>query len=224
MRTKWAVIARPISAFAIVLSPDARLAAVRAGLPRPLGHVRQVHARYAEVGLRPGTLPLVESQQDVSAAGALPARHETPLAPAESLASDALAPPVLEGAEHGVDRTACRDDVHRVGAIGDVDATCVLRKGQVGIEPPAPEVSKGIYAKEGSDLDAVRVTAPVLIGTGSHVGEGASLHGPVVVGDGCDLGAGAMLRECVVLPGAQVPSGGLVVGGLYGIDPDRPLG
>ena len=55
-------------------------------------------------------------------------------------------------------------------------------------------------------------------------GLGVDLHGPVVVGGGCELGAGAMLRECVVLPGAEIPSGGLVVGGLYGIDPDRPLG
>jgi mannose-1-phosphate guanylyltransferase len=64
----------------------------------------------------------------------------------------------------------------------------------------------------------------VLIGPDSQVGEGASLHGPVVIGDGSQLGAGAMLRDCVVLPGARVPAGGLVVGGLYGIDPDRPLG
>jgi mannose-1-phosphate guanylyltransferase len=112
-----------------------------------------------------------------------------------------------------------------IGSVGEfVQGNLDALAGEVGIEPPAPEVSKGIYADGGSDLDAVRVTAPVLIGTGSHVGEGASLHGPVVVGDGCELGAGAMLRECVVLPGARVPAGGLVVGGLYGIDPDRPLG
>ncbi len=112
-----------------------------------------------------------------------------------------------------------------IGSVGEfVQGNLDALAGEVGIEPPAPEVSKGIHAGGGSDLDGVRVTAPVLIGTGSHVGEGASLHGPVVVGDGCDLGAGAMLRECVVLPGAQVPAGGLVVGGLYGIDPDRPLG
>jgi hypothetical protein len=28
----------------------------------------------------------------------------------------------------------------------------------------------------------------------------------------------------VVLPGAEVPAGGLVVGGLYGLEADRPLG
>jgi mannose-1-phosphate guanylyltransferase len=112
-----------------------------------------------------------------------------------------------------------------IGSVGEfVQGNLDALAGEVGIEPPVPEVSKGIYTGGGSDLDAVRVTAPVLIGTGAHIGEGASLHGPVVVGDNCDLGAGAMLRECVVLPGGQVPAGGLVVGGLYGVDPDRPLG
>jgi mannose-1-phosphate guanylyltransferase len=112
-----------------------------------------------------------------------------------------------------------------IGSVGEfVQGNLDALAGEVGIAPQAPAVSEGIYAASGSDLDGVRVIAPVLIGPDSHIGEGASLHGPVVVGDGCRLGAGSMLRECVVLPGAEVPAGGLVVGGLYGIDPDRPLG
>ncbi len=83
---------------------------------------------------------------------------------------------------------------------------------------------QGVYAGEGSDLDGVKVKPPVLIGPGCQVGAGANLHGPVVVGDGCHLGPGAMLRDCVVLPGAEVPAGALVVGGLYGVEADRPLG
>jgi mannose-1-phosphate guanylyltransferase/mannose-1-phosphate guanylyltransferase/phosphomannomutase len=112
-----------------------------------------------------------------------------------------------------------------IGSVGEfVQGNLDALAGEVGIDLPAPEVSSGVYAAGGSDLDGVRVMAPVLIGPDAHVGEGASLHGPVVVGDGCRLGAGAMLRECVVLPGAEVPSGALVVGGLYGIAGDRPLG
>ena len=103
---------------------------------------------------------------------------------------------------------------------GNLDALT----GAVRIEPHPGQVSEGIYAGEGSDLDAVKVKAPVLIGTACHVGAGANVHGPVVVGDRCHLGAGAMLRDCVVLPGAEVPPGALVVGGLYGLDEDRPLG
>ena len=112
-----------------------------------------------------------------------------------------------------------------VGSVGEyVQGNLDALSGKVGIKPPEPEVSEGVYAGAGSDLDAVKVKAPVLIGGESHVGAGANLHGPVVVGAGCRLGPGALLRECVVLPGAEVPSGGLVVSGLYGIDPDRPLG
>jgi Nucleoside-diphosphate-sugar pyrophosphorylase involved in lipopolysaccharide biosynthesis/translation initiation factor 2B, gamma/epsilon subunits (eIF-2Bgamma/eIF-2Bepsilon) len=112
-----------------------------------------------------------------------------------------------------------------VGSVGEfVQGNLDALAGSVGIDPPAAEVSPGIYAGEGSDLDGVRVKAPVLIGSGCQVGVGADVHGPAVVGDGCRLGAGAMLRDCVVLPGAEVPAGALVVGGLYGVEADRPLG
>src|SRR3954452_8970682 len=112
-----------------------------------------------------------------------------------------------------------------IGSVGEfVQGNLDALSGTVGIAPPEPQVSAGVYAGEGSDLDGVKVKGPALIGAGSHLGLGVDLHGPVVVGGGCKLGAGAMLRECVVLPGAEIPSGGLVVGGLYGIDPDRPLG
>jgi mannose-1-phosphate guanylyltransferase/mannose-1-phosphate guanylyltransferase/phosphomannomutase len=112
-----------------------------------------------------------------------------------------------------------------VGSVGEfVQGNLDALSGAVGLEPPAPEVSPAIHAGEGSDLDGVKVKPPVLIGSGCQVGMGADLHGPVVVGDGCRLGAGAMLRDCVVLPGAEVPPGALVVGGLYGVEADRPLG
>jgi mannose-1-phosphate guanylyltransferase len=112
-----------------------------------------------------------------------------------------------------------------IGSVGEfVEGNLDALRGEVGIAPPEPEVSAGVYAGGMSDLDAVKVKGPVLIGAESHLATGVDLHGPVVVGGKCNLGAGAMLRECVVLPGAEVPAGGLVVGGLYGLDPDRPLG
>jgi mannose-1-phosphate guanylyltransferase len=103
---------------------------------------------------------------------------------------------------------------------GNLDAL----RGRVAIEPPVAQVSDGVYAGEGSDLDGVKVKAPVLIGEGCRIGAGTDLHGPVVIGERCELGAGALLRDCVVLPGAKVPAGTLVVGGLYGAEADRPLG
>ncbi len=111
-----------------------------------------------------------------------------------------------------------------IGSIGEfVQGNRDALAGKVGIEPSAPVVEEGIYAAEGSELDGVKVKPPVLIGSDCHLGTAADVHGPVVIGDGCRLGAGAMLRDCVVLPGSEVPSGALVVGGLYGVA-DRPLG
>jgi mannose-1-phosphate guanylyltransferase/mannose-1-phosphate guanylyltransferase/phosphomannomutase len=112
-----------------------------------------------------------------------------------------------------------------VGSVGEfVQGNLDALSGAVGIQPPSPEVSAGVFAGDGSDLDAVKVKPPVLIGPGCQIGVGANLHGPVVIGDGCRLGADAKLRDCVVLPGAEVPAGALIVGGLYGVEANRPLG
>ena len=106
-----------------------------------------------------------------------------------------------------------------IGSVGEfVQGNLDALRGDVGIEPPASEVSQGVYAEVGSDLDAVKVSSPVLIGEGCRLGPGVDLNGPVVVGDRCRIGAGARLRDAVVLPGAEVPAGALIVGGLYGIE------
>lgn len=86
------------------------------------------------------------------------------------------------------------------------------------------QVAAGVYADEGSDLDGVKVSPPVLIGSDCVIGAGAELKGPVVVGDGCEIGEGAMLREAVVLPGAVLGPGTMVVAGVYGVRADRRLG
>ena len=112
-----------------------------------------------------------------------------------------------------------------IGSVGEfVQGNLDALSGTVGIEPQVKEVSSGIFAGDGSDLDGVKVKAPILIGRDCEVGTGTDVHGPAVIGDRCHLGAGAMLRDCVVLPGAEVPAGALVVGGLYGVAADRPLG
>ena len=40
----------------------------------------------------------------------------------------------------------------------------------------------------------------------------------------CRIGPGAMIRDAVVLPGARLDPGAIVVGGVYGISADRPVG
>lgn len=86
------------------------------------------------------------------------------------------------------------------------------------------QVADGVYADEGSDLDGVKVSPPVLIGSGCAIGAGAEMQGPVVIGDGCHVGGGAMVRGAVVLPGAALGPGTMVVGGVYGLRADRRLG
>jgi mannose-1-phosphate guanylyltransferase len=100
---------------------------------------------------------------------------------------------------------------------GNLDAL----EGEVGISPPVPEVSPGIYAADAPDLDAIEVKPPILIGSGCEIGTGADLHGPVVIGDGCVVGPGAMIREAVLLPRTSLGEGAIVVGGLSGMNADR---
>jgi mannose-1-phosphate guanylyltransferase len=112
-----------------------------------------------------------------------------------------------------------------IGSIGEfVQGNFDALAGKVGIAPPGDEVSSGVYAGDATDLDGVKVKPPVLIGAGTEIGIGADLHGPVVIGDGCRVGAGAMIREAVVLPGAELGEGTVVVGGLSATNVDRPLG
>lgn len=112
-----------------------------------------------------------------------------------------------------------------IGSVGEfVQGNFDALAGKVGIAPPAGEVSSGVYAGDASDLDGVKVKPPVLIGSGCEIGIGTDLHGPVVVGDGCTVGAGAMIREAVLLPGAELGAGTVVVGGLSATNLDRPLG
>ena len=112
-----------------------------------------------------------------------------------------------------------------IGSVGEfVQGNLDALAGKVAIQPREPSVADGVYSGDGSDIGAAKVKPPVLIGADCRVGTGSDLHGPVVVGTGSRLGSDAMLRDCVVLPGAEVPAGALVVGGLYGINPDRPLG
>jgi mannose-1-phosphate guanylyltransferase len=83
--------------------------------------------------------------------------------------------------------------------------------------PRPPEVAKGVYAAKEADLDGVKVKPPVLIGHGCQIGAGCELRGPVVVGDGTRIGPGAMVRDTVLLPGAALEPGVMLIGGVLGM-------
>jgi mannose-1-phosphate guanylyltransferase/mannose-1-phosphate guanylyltransferase/phosphomannomutase len=91
---------------------------------------------------------------------------------------------------------------------GNLDAL----HGEVAVEPGAPEVADGV--RSASPLGRAEVTAPVLIGKGVELGKGVRIEGPAIVGDGCRLGDGAIVRDAILLEGAEVPAGGVLVGGI----------
>jgi len=93
---------------------------------------------------------------------------------------------------------------------GNLDAL----RGEVRIEPGAPEVAEGVRAA--SPLDGVEVDGPALIGAGVELGAGVRIQGPAIVGDGCRIGEGAWVRDSILLAGAELPPQAMLVGAIAG--------
>jgi len=93
---------------------------------------------------------------------------------------------------------------------GNLDAL----RGAVAVEPGAPEVGEGVRAA--SPLDGAEVEGPALIGTGVELGEGVRVQGPAIIGDGCRIGAGAWVRDSILLEGAELAPGAMLVGAIAG--------
>jgi mannose-1-phosphate guanylyltransferase/mannose-1-phosphate guanylyltransferase/phosphomannomutase len=87
-------------------------------------------------------------------------------------------------------------------------------RGEVEVDPGAPEVGEGIRAA--SSLDGAEVEAPVLIGAGVELGAGARIEGPAIVGDGCRVGAGALVCDSILLSGAELAPESMLVGAIAG--------
>ena len=102
------------------------------------------------------------------------------------------------------------NDIGNLGELrqGNLDAL----HGAVEVEPAAPEVADRVWAA--SPLDGVELDPPALIGAGVELGEGVEIQGPVVIGDGCRLGAGACVRDSILLAGAELSRGAILVGGI----------
>jgi len=93
---------------------------------------------------------------------------------------------------------------------GNLDAL----RGEVRIEPGAPEVAEGVRAA--SPLDGAEVEGPALIGEGVELGAGVRIQGPAIIGDGCRLGDGAWVRDSILLAGAELPPQAMLVGAIAG--------
>jgi mannose-1-phosphate guanylyltransferase len=93
---------------------------------------------------------------------------------------------------------------------GNLDALL----GAVQVESGVPEVETGI--RSASPLEGAEVEGPALIGAGVELGAGARIQGPAIIGDGCRIGAGAWLRDSILLDGAELAAGAMLVGAIAG--------
>jgi mannose-1-phosphate guanylyltransferase len=102
------------------------------------------------------------------------------------------------------------NDIGNLGELrqGNLDAL----EGAVEVEPAAPQLAEGVWAA--TPLDGVELEPPVLVGADVELGVGAQIQGPVVVGDACRIGAGACVQDSILLSGAELPPGAIIVGGI----------
>ncbi len=94
-----------------------------------------------------------------------------------------------------------------------------LRQGNLDALSGAVEVEL-----EGEVVDGFRsgspegdegaLAGPVLLGPGCELGEDVRIDGPSAIGDGARVGDGCRLREVIVLPGAEVGAGTVLVGAI----------
>jgi mannose-1-phosphate guanylyltransferase len=93
---------------------------------------------------------------------------------------------------------------------GNLDAL----HGEVEVEAGVPRISEGI--RSASPLQGAEVEGPALIGSGVALGAGARVQGPAIVGDGCRIGPGAWVRDSILLDGATVAEGEMLIGAIAG--------
>jgi mannose-1-phosphate guanylyltransferase/mannose-1-phosphate guanylyltransferase/phosphomannomutase len=111
---------------------------------------------------------------------------------------------------------------HEIGAYwNDIGNLEELRSGNLDALSGAVAVER-----EGEVVDGFRSGAagadegplqgPVLLGPGVEIGEDVRIDGPAVIGDGVRIGAGSRLREVILLPGAEVAAGSVLIGAIAG--------
>jgi len=124
------------------------------------------------------------------------------------------------------DADAYWNDVGSIGEYlqGNLDAV----SGAVAIEPSGELVEAeadpdepgrhGLGDARGGLPAGTEVDGRVLVGSGVEVGAGVRIDGPAVIGDGVRIGDGAKVKQSLLLPGAEVPARGYLVGAIAGID------
>jgi mannose-1-phosphate guanylyltransferase len=127
--------------------------------------------------------------------------------------------------------------VHEIDSYwNDVGSLAELRQGtwdaleaRLRLEIAGDELRDGLHVGAGTELpgDLELVEPPAWIGERCELGGDLRLMGPVAIGDGCRIGPGASLRETILLPGASIPAGEVVIGAIAGpadvVERLRPL-
>jgi mannose-1-phosphate guanylyltransferase/mannose-1-phosphate guanylyltransferase/phosphomannomutase len=111
---------------------------------------------------------------------------------------------------------------HEVDAYwNDIGSLEELRSGNLDALSGAVRVEREGELVDGyrsgtADAEEGELVGPVLIGPRAEIGDDVRVDGPSVIGDGASVGAGARLRETIVLPGAEVPAGAILIGAIAG--------
>ncbi len=114
-----------------------------------------------------------------------------------------------------------RDYWNDVGSLAELrQGTFDALRGELRLQLAGREVAPGVtLAGEdgGSPLpEDAEVEGPVWIGRDVQIGAGVRLTGPLVLGDGAHVGDGAQLRESILFPGTEVAPGAIVIGAIAG--------
>ena len=105
-----------------------------------------------------------------------------------------------------------------VGSIAEyLQGNLDVVEGHVAVKP-AGELHDGgpdeeSPAEQGGGWE---LSGRALVGEGATIAAGARIDGPVVVGPGASIGPDAIVKQSVLLPGAEVPASGLLVGSIAG--------
>jgi mannose-1-phosphate guanylyltransferase len=116
-----------------------------------------------------------------------------------------------------------------VGSVGEyLQGNLDVVSGVVGVEPagelieadadPGEPGEHPLGAGRGGLPAGAEVDGRVLVGEGIDIGGGVRIDGPAVLGDGCRIGDGAKVKHSVLLPGAEVPARGYLVGAIAGTE------
>src|SRR6202167_5966951 len=105
-----------------------------------------------------------------------------------------------------------------VGSLAELrQGTFDALRGELRLHVDGREVAPGlIVAGESVGARSAEIEGSVWIGSDVELGENVRLTGPLVLGDGAHVGEGAQLCDSILLPGTEVAPGAILIGAIAG--------